>query len=273
MEINGGKDLLEVDFALPGIDDSTVVLITGGYGAIGFRCAEIFLGLGANVAIMSRSKDAVEEATKRLGSPDRVLGVAGDVARLADAERAVASVVDRFGRLDVLVNCAAVSGNTSLEDIDEERIDKILAINVKGTLLMAKAAAVPMRAQGRGRIINVSSIMGHRAAPKSFLYGSSKAAVGHATRSLAVELGPFGITVNCLSPASTPTSLRDVEDAPGTPTPPAAPVSSGQTKIPLQRRGVLDDYVGPILFFASDLSVYVTGTDVLSDGGLSLLRP
>jgi NAD(P)-dependent dehydrogenase (short-subunit alcohol dehydrogenase family) len=196
----------------------------------------------------------------------------GDVAKEEDAQRAVSETVAHFGHLDVLINCAAVGGNAALAETDADRIDAMFAINVRGTLLMARAAAAEMVPRGRGRIINVSSIMGHRAAPKSFLYGASKAAVGHATRSLAVELGSAGVTVNCVSPANTPTQLREVGEAPG-----AAPVTQSNsagnaTKIPLGRRGELDDYVGPILFFASDLATYVTGADVLCDGGLSLLR-
>jgi NAD(P)-dependent dehydrogenase (short-subunit alcohol dehydrogenase family) len=221
---------------------------------------------------MSRSKEAVEEAASELGELGEVLPIAGDISNPEDAKRSVDEVLGRWGRLDVLVNCAAVGGHAALEETDEDQIDKMLSVNVKGTLLMAQSAAVPMRAQGRGRIITVSSIMGHRAWPHTFLYGASKAAVAHATRSLAVELGPSGITVNCLSPANTPTQLRAIEDAPGAPIELQAPSSSTADKIPLRRRGEFDDYVGPIMFFASDLAAYVTGADVLADGGLALMR-
>ncbi len=263
---------LDQGVTLPGIDSSTVVLVAGGSGAIGFRSAEVFSSLGAKVAIMSRTAESGADAKRRLGDSENLLSAVGDVSSQADAERVVNEVLARWGRLDVLVNCAAVGGNASLEDTDEERIDTILAANVKGTLLMAKAAAIPMREQGRGRIINVSSIMGHRSAPNSFLYGASKAAVGHATRALAVELGPSGITVNCVSPANTPSALRAFDEAPGSQADQPKQAAGAPTKIPLRRRGVLDDYVGPIVFFASELAAYVTGADVLSDGGLSLLR-
>lgn len=272
MELHWGGSEKTGPVAIPGIDSSTVVLVTGGSGSIGFRTAQAFSQLGARVAIMSRSKTMVDEAVERLGARGKAIGVTGDVSIEADAMRAVDATIEAFGRLDVLVNSAAIGGHALLEETDAETIDKMLAINVKGTLLMIRAAVAPMKAQGRGRIINISSVMGHRSFSGSFLYGSSKAAVGHATRSLAVELGPYGITVNCLSPANTPTQLRDVNEAPGTPTEAKGQSLASADKLPLRRRGDLDDYVGPILFFASDLSAYVTGADVLVDGGLSLLR-
>ncbi len=272
MEINwGGKDGLG-DVRLPGIDSSTVVLVTGGSGAIGSRCAEAFLLLGAKVAIMSRSESTVKATAARLEESGDVLAIAGDVSSQDDAERSVREVLDRWGRLDVLVTCAAIGGNSSVDEADAERIDKMLAANVKGTLLMIRAAAAPMKSQKHGRIITVSSVMGHRSSPNSFLYGASKAAVAHATRGLAVELGPFGITVNCLSPANTPTQLRAVGEAPGTPSDVKGHTQGSESKLPLRRRGDFDDYVAPVLFFASDLAAYVTGADVLADGGLSLLR-
>lgn len=272
MNINwGSKDTLG-EVRLPGIDSSTVVLVTGGSGAIGSRCAEAFLALGAKVAIMSRSESSVRATAARLAEAGEVLAIAGDVSNEDDANRSVREVLDRWGRLDVLVTCAAIGGNSSVEETDATRIDKMLSANVKGTLLMIRAATAPMKTQHHGRIITVSSVMGHRATPNSFLYGASKAAVAHATRSLAVELGPFGITVNCLSPANTPTQLRAVEEVPGTPTDAKGHTQGSEAKLPLRRRGDFDDYVSPIIFFASDLAAYVTGADVLADGGLSLLR-
>lgn len=272
MEINWDSETAASAIGVPGIDASTVVLITGGSGAIGKRCAEAFLGLGAKVAIMSRTQASVDAAKQELGHGDDVLAIAGDISVEEDATRAVDAVVAAFGHVDVLVNSAAIGGNFAIEDATAERIDKFLAANVKGALLMARAAAAPMKAQGHGRIVMVSSIMGHRTMPNSFLYGTTKAAVAHATRGLAADLGQFGITVNCVSPANTPTALRAVDEAPGTPNPPPTHIASSADKIPLRRRGEFDDYVGPIVFFASDLSRYVTGADVLADGGLALIR-
>ena len=272
MANNSNHPSISTGLRLPGIDGSTTVIITGGTGAIGYRTAEAFLELGARVAVMSREGTTVDAAAARLSEIGDAVGIIGDVASPDDARRVVEEVLARWGRLDVLVQSAAVGGNNPLEQMDADRIDQMFSINVKGVLLMAKAAAVPMTKQGQGRIINISSIMAHRAMPNGVLYGSSKAAVSYATRALAAELGPVGIRVNCVSPANTPTQVRQVGEEPGTP--PLPPTGSGGSaeRIPLRRRGQLDDYVGPILFFASELSAYVTGADVLADGGLELLR-
>lgn len=256
---------------LPGIDAGTVVLITGGAGAIGLRLAEAFGQLGAKVAITSRSADRVAKEAARLAETAPALGIPGDVSVAAGARAAVQQVKDTWGRLDVLVQCAALGDHSTFDQLDEATIDALLDTNVKGVLLTAQAAAGVMRPQGRGRIINVASIMAHRGGDHHAIYGATKAAVVYTSRSLSVELGPHGITVNSVSPGSTPTVLRELADSPGSAAQPAR--NSGAAKIPLRRRGHLDDYVGPILFLASDLARYVTGADILVDGGLAIIRP
>jgi NAD(P)-dependent dehydrogenase (short-subunit alcohol dehydrogenase family) len=180
--------------------------------------------------------------------------------------------LDRFGQLDVLVQSAAMGGGGRLETLTEDEIDAIFSTNVKGAVLMAKAAAVPMRAQRHGRIVNLSSIVAHRVFAGRSVYGASKAAVNQLTSYLAGELGPDGITVNSVSPGQTPTGLRVPTDAPGT-----RPSGGGKDiydapGTPLGRRGVLDDYVGPVLFLASDLAQYVNGASIVVDGGVTLTK-
>lgn len=257
---------------LPGIGPGTRSLVTGGTGAVGRRCAERLLGLGASVAIMSRSAElvgATVDELEPLGPAGRVRGEAGDVGSENDLRRVVGSCQQDWGGLDMVVHCGAVGDGTALADLEEERIRALLATNVTGTLLVAKVAAEVM---GRGSsIVNVASVMAHRVWPGRSLYATSKAAVVHATRALAAELGPRGIRVNSVSPGNTPTVLTAVDDEPGR-SQPASPGGSA-TRIPLRRRGDLDDYVGPILFLASDLAAYTTGIDIVVDGGLTALRP
>lgn len=256
---------------LPGIDAETVVLITGGAGAIGLRLAEAFLGLRARVAITSRSAQRAEKEADRLGALGDIMGIAADVSSVADARRTVQQVLDRWGRLDVLVQCAALGDHSTLDQLEERTIDTLLSTNVKGVILMAQAAAGPMAAQGRGRIVNIGSIMAHRGGDHNAAYGATKAAVVYTSRSLSVELCPKGITVNSVSPGSTPTALRELDDPPGAEPQPAR--LTGADRIPMRRRGHLDDYVGPVLFFSSDLARYVSGADLRVDGGLAIVRP
>ncbi|MSQ27634.1 MAG: SDR family oxidoreductase [Dehalococcoidia bacterium] len=257
--------------SLPGIGADTTVLVTGGAGAIGYRVAEAFLALGARVAIMGRSPSTMEDAAKRLGHPGRVLALTGDISKTEDDKRVVAAVVATWGRLDVLVQSAAIGdGGPTLDTLTPEAIDAVLGTNVKGLMLMAQAAAVPMRAQRRGKIVNVGSVAGYRAHAGRLLYATSKSALQHLTRQLAVELSPYGINVNGVSPGQTPTRLKTFLDAAGGQPEAQATVSgpAAYERIPLRRRGVLDDYVGPIVFLASDLADYLSGIDIPAEGGI-----
>ncbi len=255
---------------LPGIGAATVVLVTGGTGAIGRAVATAFRELGASVAVVARSAPGVEEATGSWAGGG--LGLAADIAAPDEAARVVGAVVQRWGHLDVVVQSAAIGdGLAPLEGIRADVIDRVLATNVKGIILVAQAAAAVMRPRGTGVIINVASIAGHRTMLGHTVYGAAKAGVLHATRVLATELGPDGIRVNSVSPGQTPTVLTDVDDAPGTGA--GRPSPGGDvSRIPSRRRGVLDDYVGPVLFLASDLANYVNGVDLLVDGGAAIVR-
>ncbi len=257
--------------SLPGIGKDTTVLITGGAGAIGYRTAEAFLALGARVAIMGRSASTMAGAAKRLGHSDRVLALTGDISKPEDDKRVVDAVVAAWGRLDVLVQSAAIGdGAPTLDALTPEAIDAVLGTNVKGLMLMAQAAAVPMRAQRRGKIINVGSVAGYRAHVGRLLYATSKSALQHLIRQLAVELSPHGINVNGVSPGQTPTRLKTFDEAPGGRPEAQATVAgpAAYERIPLRRRGVLDDYVGPIVFLASDLADYLSGIDIPAEGGI-----
>ncbi len=258
---------------MPGLGGEHVALVTGGTGAIGWRTTESLAAMGVHVAVMGRAKARVEEAvaTAAPAVRERLLAVPGDVSLPADARAAVDAVVDRWGRLDVLVHAAAIGDSgAELADLDADEIDALLAVNVKGTLLMAQAAAVPMRAQGRGRMVLLASVAASRAAARGNVYGATKAAVVRLARQLAVELGPAGVRVNSVSPGQTPTVLRGIGQQPGTPLPSSR--GGNEATIPVRRRGRLDDYVGAIVFLASDLADYITGVDLLVDGGVAVRR-
>ncbi len=269
------RPAVELDWStvtLPGISSDSVFLITGGSGAIGYHVAEAVVQMGAKAAITGRNAANIGEVAATISGPGECIGLGGDAAIEADCHRVVEAVLSRWGRLDVLVQCAAMGDSgRGIENVTAEAFDGVFGANVKGTMLMVKAAAPAMKRQGKGKIINTSSIAGIRAASGRSIYGASKAALHHLTRIQATELGPHGINVTCVSPGQTPTRLKTMEDATGG-RPEAQPGPGSVARIPLRRRGVLDDYVGPIMFLASDLSDYLTGIDIVVDGGSTVLQ-
>jgi NAD(P)-dependent dehydrogenase (short-subunit alcohol dehydrogenase family) len=270
-------DLVAAPPVLPGIGPDTAVLITGGSGAIGSRTATVLSAMGARVAIMARSPERVKQAVSESQRDGQVFGMPGDLSVPEDIVRVVDATASEFGRLDALVNLAAVgdSGGT-LADLTLDEIDTVIGTNLRGALVLAREASRPMREAGSGSIVNVSSIAAHRVTPGRLVYGPTKAALIYLTRQLAGELGPYGIRSNSISPGQTPTLLRKFTDPAGGDnvlSPGSQEGRPTQTKkIPLGRRGTLDDYVGTILFLISGLSAYVTGTDLLVDGGAAILR-
>lgn len=268
-------DLLADPPVLPGVGKETVVLIAGGSGAIGSRCAAVLSRIGARTAILGRSRARVEECAASVMAEGEVIGIPADITDASAVDSAVQSVAERWGRLDGLVNLAAVSDSgKALEDVTAAEIETVIRTNLIGAIFLAQSGARVMKRYSSGCIVNVATIGAHRVTPGRITYGPAKAGLVHLTRQLAAELGPSGIRVNSISPGQTPTSLRRLDEEPG-----SSPIITEATanptptrRIPLARRGRIDDYVGPILFFLSALSSYVTGTDVLVDGGAAILR-
>jgi NAD(P)-dependent dehydrogenase (short-subunit alcohol dehydrogenase family) len=258
----------------PGLGDDSVVLVAGGGGAIGARVAAALVELGAKVAVCGRSLERLQDSTGELPDAD-VLRVACDIGDAGDCRRAVAATEERFGPLSGMVNCAAVGDDgVKLEDLDEDVIDQVLRINLRGPMLLSQAAAASIAKRGGGSLVHVGSVAAWRAQPGGAVYGVSKAGLARLVGQLAVELGPVGIRVNLVSPGQTPTVLVSYRTAPGDPPPNKVKGtrSAGVTQIPLRRIGRLDDVAGAVAFFLSDLSAYVTGADLPVEGGAMWLR-
>ena len=241
-----------------------VVVVTGAARGIGRTMVRRFAAAGAAVVAADRDEAGLAETCAEApGEPDgRVAAVVGDVAAEADAERIVATAGDRFGRLDVCVNNAAVAPHAALLEERVEVWDTVYAVNCRGTFLMTQAAARAMIAGGRGgRIVNFSSGASRRGSPGAAAYASSRAAVEAFTRVAAIELAPHGILVNAVSPGLIDTQPK--------PRPPAMAESLGRRipTLPLARPGEPEEVASVVLFLASEAAGYVTGATWSVDGG------
>ena len=252
-----------------------VAVITGATSGIGARTAEVFVGEGAKVVIAGRRQERGESLARALG--DGASFIRTDVTVEADIERMIAHAVDRFGRLDCLINNAGRSSQyAAFTDVDLEQFDAVIAVHLRAVLAGIKHAARVMAAQGSGSIINVTSVNGTRAGLGGHYYSAAKAASIHLTRCAAVELGEKGIRVNSLSPGMTATGAflkyvgmtPDEADAHPEYAEAAIRVVLPQYQ-PLQRVIRTDDIAQAALFLASDASRMITGQDLVVDGGIS----
>jgi NAD(P)-dependent dehydrogenase (short-subunit alcohol dehydrogenase family) len=240
-----------------------VAIVTGGAAGLGLAYARRFVNEGARVVIA----DVVDgsDALKRLNAPAATHAVRADVAVFADCERMVDETRRRFGRVDVLVNNAAVFATlkpSHFEAIPEAEWDRVMAVNVKGIWNCARAAAPVMRAQGGGRIVNVASAIAHKGTAGLLHYVTSKGAVIAMTRALARELGPDGIAVSAVAPGliMSETVLANPD------------ITSFQRKAVLASRALkreagAEDVEGTVVFLASADSAFMTGQTLIVDGG------
>jgi 3-oxoacyl-[acyl-carrier protein] reductase len=237
-----------------------VALVIGGARGIGEAIAERFVEEGARVVIADTEADAGRAAADRLGGRF----VACDISRKADAERAVAETIAAFGGLAIVVQNAGIYPWTLIENIEPEEWDAVMAVNLKGTYLAARAALPAMKAKSYGRMIFTSSITGPRVtSPGHGHYSATKAGINGFIKSAALEFAGYGITVNGIEPGNILTEGMKLHRSP-------AFIKSMEDAIPLGRLGHPRDIANTALFLASDEASYITGTTIIVDGGQTL---
>ena len=235
--------------------------VTGGTRGIGLAIVKKYLENGANVVVMGSRKETVDKALDKLRAenPDyKVIGLCPDLQDPAEVEKAVATVKETFGSLDIMVNNAGVSARESIYDYKPEDFAKTMALNVNAVFNCAQAAAKVMKEQGGGVILNTSSMVSLYGQPSGVAYPASKFAVNGLTKSLARELGKDNIRVNAVAPGVTRTDMVAV-----LPEEVIKPIIAG---IPLGRVGEPEDVANAFLYLASDMASYVTGVVLSVDG-------
>jgi NAD(P)-dependent dehydrogenase (short-subunit alcohol dehydrogenase family) len=250
--------------------EGKVAVITGGTSGIGRATAELFVREGARVVLTGRQDDKGRTIAEALG--EAALYLHADVRREEDVAAAIGLATERFGRLDCLFNNAGAPGIAGpIETIPAEAFDDAMAVLVRGAFFGIKHAAPVMKAQASGCIISNASIAGLRTGYGPHIYGAAKAAVIQLTRSVAMELAPHGVRVNSISPGfiATPIFGRSfglsVEDADRSL---AGMEELSAQQSPLDRPGLPGDIAGAALYLASDDSAFVTGHDLVVDGGM-----
>lgn len=239
-----------------------VAIITGSRRGIGKAIALAFAKAGANVVVSDINLDdcnKVVEKIKAIGK--KGLAVKADVSNPEDVSKMINLTTEKFGKVNILVNNAGIYMQKSLTDVTEQDFDRILDINLKGVFLCSKAAVPEMIKQGKGKIINITSIAGQVGFANSSAYCASKGAIINITRELALELAQYKINVNAIGPGVIETDMTKdlLEDK--------AIKETLLANIPLNRIGEPEDIANAALFLASDNSDYITGITLFVDGG------
>ena len=239
-----------------------VALVTGAARGIGHACAVALAHAGADIALGLRDVQTGGDLVKEIESLGRsALPLQMDVTHLDQIQAAVDSAAEHFGRLDILVNNAGLGPSNLAENVNEEDFDLTLAVNLKGTFFVSQAVGRVMIKQKYGRIINLSSQAGTVALPTESIYCMTKAAISHLTKCLAVEWGPYNITVNAVAPTfiNTPGTAEALEDE--------AFRDDVLSRIALGRIGEPMEVAGAVVFLASPAASLITGDTLLIDGG------
>ena len=245
-------------------------LITGGGEGIGRATALLFCEHGAKVGVMGRTKSKLDQVVSEAHGPGEIVAFQGDVSQDADAKRVVDDFYKRFGRIDILFNNAGILEGGTVVTTSMAVWDRTIDINVKGVFLMSKYIVPLMAGHGGGSIINNSSVLGMVGMENCVAYNASKGAVRQITRSMALDHAKDNIRVNSVCPGYIKTKM-DVEFMGNPPDAEEQLDKIAAGMIPLVRRAEAVEVGHAVLYLASDDSRYVTGSDLVIDGGWTTL--
>ena len=239
-----------------------LALVTGGSKGLGNAMALGLAEAGAEVLISSRHEHELQAAAKEIRSAatTRVEYLVSDLSKRGEAEKLAKSAIETMSRVDILINNAGTNAPQPIDEISDAKWDELVELNLTSCMALARALVPPMKERRWGRIIHISSIMGFSSAAGRNVYSATKSALLGLARASANDLGPYGITVNCIAPGpfltDLPTSLlskeKQDEFARGT---------------ALGRWGQPEELIGPALLLASDAGSYITGASIIVDGG------
>lgn len=246
--------------------DGKVAIVTGGAGGIGEALA---LGLavhGAKVVVSSRNQAAIDQVVQKIMAETGVpaLAIAADVTDEASIQKLVSTVIEQYGKIDILVNAMGMNIKRPAYEYPMEDWDKLFAVNVKGTMIACKIVGKQMKEQKCGAIVNLSSVRGIRGYTGGNTgYCATKGAVELITKALALEWAPDGVRVNALGPALVITpGTKHIAENPEL-------AKKYASAVPMGRIGMPEDMVGAVVFLASDAAGFVTGQTIYVDGGLT----
>src|SRR6185503_16952039 len=248
---------------MPRLQDK-IALITGSAAGIGLATAQVFAAEGAHVYIADVDGEGANRAAKDLLAKGmKASAMAVDVSRGQDVSALMRAIDQQHKRLDVVVNNAGINVRTEFRNMTDADWVRLREVNLDGIVRIARDAFPLLKASGRGSLVNLASIMGHRGMRTLAAYGATKGAISALTRGLAVEYAPFGIRVNALAPGFIETALTErvlkIE----------AFSKALLEQTPLRRFGTSEDVARAALFFASDESAFITGAELAIDGGMA----
>jgi NAD(P)-dependent dehydrogenase (short-subunit alcohol dehydrogenase family) len=238
-----------------------VAIVTGGTRGIGYGIVKKYLENGAKVVLFGSRKETVDKALLALKEENPQWSVEGEFPSLTDAgsvKDVISSIYQKYGRIDILVNNAAVSDSTPTLECDTEHFDNVIKLNVNAVFNVIQPVVRIMKEQGGGSIINISSMVSKYGQPGGVAYPASKFAINGLTTSLARELGPYNIRINAVAPGITRTDMVAAL--------PDEVIQPLISMIPLGRVGEPEDVANACLFLASNMADYVTGEILSVDG-------